>query len=259
MSKSKWWKDGAFDGHPDPAGASPRPEDSSKLHVLRPKQEPLHLADVLAYAEQRQLTLRLDIFLGAIEVGRIDILCGVVLHAEIPGAEGDGALELLAAMPHAELRLRSVSAEELRRRTVRKSWWDHFDPKTRPPNLLQPILEAHLANGDPLPVGQRAWTEDPASSFGTDSTAKALGPEPSSELKTPIESVPEEDAPSFPGLEGEQYEELFRKATQAYMTRAYDKALELLRTCAALRPSDERIKHNIAKIQNRTRGSGGEP
>lgn len=47
------------------------------------------------------------------------------------------------------------------------------------------------------------------------------------------------------------YDALFREATAAYVQRRYRDALELYEQCAALRPDDRRIIHNLRRLRER--------
>jgi len=48
-----------------------------------------------------------------------------------------------------------------------------------------------------------------------------------------------------------QFDTMFRTATQAYVRRDFDKALEIFEECARQRPADSRIRHNISMITTR--------
>lgn len=57
------------------------------------------LVDYLIVAEHQQLDVRLQLFVGALEVGVVGVSGGRVVHAELPGASGDAAVVLLARLP----------------------------------------------------------------------------------------------------------------------------------------------------------------
>lgn len=67
---------------PDMSGAHQRPE----------------LIDFLLVSEHDRLSATLELRLGAIEVGLVEVSGGHVTHAELPGVTGDAALTLLARM-----------------------------------------------------------------------------------------------------------------------------------------------------------------
>lgn len=52
-----------------------------------------------------------------------------------------------------------------------------------------------------------------------------------------------------------RYDELFRRATEAYLRRDVDTALALFTECRELRPDDRRVQHNIERLEARKRKS----
>ena len=81
------------------------------------------LCDYLLTAESEQLTIALRLKLGAVEVGLVVIAAGELIHAELPGAAGDPALELLAQVGEVQVELSPASAVT---RTVNGSWKSIF-------------------------------------------------------------------------------------------------------------------------------------
>lgn len=61
------------------------------------------IVDYLIVAEVQELSLTLNLYIGALAVGVIGISGGRVVYAEIPGAQGDTALSLLTRLPNARV------------------------------------------------------------------------------------------------------------------------------------------------------------
>ena len=56
---------------------------------------------------------------------------------------------------------------------------------------------------------------------------------------------------SGPNDPADEFDELFKSATSAYLRRDYDAAMKLFSTCAELRPQDVRVTHNIERLRQR--------
>ncbi len=69
----------------------------------------------------------------------------------------------------------------------------------------------------------------------------------------PLALVPEPEPPPAAEETGPTYDDLFREATQAYVRRDLDRALELFRACRDQRPDDRRVAHNIERLEARMR------
>lgn len=69
-------------------------------HTLASASQQPSLIDYMSVAEAEQLDLELRLYVGAFEVGLICLRAGVVTHAELPGAQGDAALALIARLPN---------------------------------------------------------------------------------------------------------------------------------------------------------------
>ncbi len=75
------------------------PDDAHKPSLAeRPR-----LVDFLIVAEHRVLDIGLRMWVGAIEVGLVGTSAGRVVFAELPGATGDAALQLLASLTEARV------------------------------------------------------------------------------------------------------------------------------------------------------------
>jgi hypothetical protein len=61
------------------------------------------LIDFVIVAEQQELDVGLRLWVGAVDVGLVGISAGRVVFAELPGAVGDVALQLLASLPEARV------------------------------------------------------------------------------------------------------------------------------------------------------------
>jgi len=133
-----------------------------------------------------------QIWLGAVQIGRIDVLDGVVRHAEIPGARGDVALELIHRLPGARASVGPYYEVEA---TVTVDWRPVLDPKGMLQRPEAPVIVAVTEPDD----------------FG----------------------------------------DLFRQATTAYVGRRYEEALDLFERCAALAPDDRRVAHNLRRLRER--------
>ncbi len=73
-----------------------------ETHKSSPAERP-HLVDFLVVADHRRLDIGLRVWIGAIEVGLICISTGSVVFAELPGATGDVAVQLLASLSDARI------------------------------------------------------------------------------------------------------------------------------------------------------------
>ena len=69
-------------------------------------QRPRTLREHVAFAAERALSAVLEIRRGPIEVGRLEVVRGEVVHAELPGSAGDGALRLLGRLGTVEILVR---------------------------------------------------------------------------------------------------------------------------------------------------------
>src|SRR5690606_1396404 len=61
----------------------------------------------------------------------------------------------------------------------------------------------------------------------------------------------EEAAPATARSAGGDYEELFREATSAYISRRYELASQLFNECLRQRPQDSRVLHNLRQLERR--------
>lgn len=68
---------------------------------------------------------------------------------------------------------------------------------------------------------------------------------------SPVAVVVDAAAPSAE----HRYDEVFRRATEAYLRRDVDTALALFAQCLEQRPDDRRVQHNIERLQQRKRKS----
>jgi hypothetical protein len=75
----------------------------------------------------------------------------------------------------------------------------------------------------------------------------SLGPRPR-ERPSRVVAV---ETPVAPEADG--YDELFRRATTAYLRRDLDTALSLFAQCRQQRPDDRRVQHNIERLEQRKR------
>lgn len=76
----------------------PDPKESTRAFVGT-----IGFAHYVALAHEQRLSLRLRVSLGAIEIGVVDLQDGELVHAELPGASGDRAVELLARMRRVDI------------------------------------------------------------------------------------------------------------------------------------------------------------
>ncbi len=104
------------------------------------------IGSVLAGLSAGQQSQTVGLCLGAVEVGRIDVADGVVVHAEVPGATGDVALRLSAKLAGIRTVLRD--GEPCGQRTVTIDWRTVFevthDDAPPPPNAGSSTASAHL-------------------------------------------------------------------------------------------------------------------
>lgn len=61
------------------------------------------LLDYLTVLEHETLELCLEVHVGALEIGLVGVQRGAVVHAQLPGASGPFALQLLAKLPNTRL------------------------------------------------------------------------------------------------------------------------------------------------------------
>ncbi len=66
-------------------------------------------------------------------------------------------------------------------------------------------------------------------------------------------SAPPRLAPTPQAGDGQQFDALFRQATEAYLRRDYLSALSIFEVCRTLQPDDKRVLHNIEKLQQRVK------
>lgn len=203
-------------------------------------------ADYLAYAETLKLTMRLDLFLGALEVGRLDVLRGVVVHAEMPGANGNEAFRLLTQLPRCEVTITLVDDGDILEQTVDKPWRELITHQPRPESARDRDLQAAFASGRGVITGRQ---EDSAPAPASNATPRQPVEEPSL-LPEEAPKKPANGA-DVPGGSSDGYDELFKRATAAYLRRSYEEALEYFQACASMRPDDRRVRHNIEKLQER--------
>lgn len=90
------------------------PYDPQKDAYSRPR-----LIDYLQIASHESLTVELQLRLGAIACGRLAIREGRVIHADMPGASGELALELLGRVPNLRVEVGALGETET---TVTRSW-----------------------------------------------------------------------------------------------------------------------------------------
>lgn len=77
-------------------------------------------------------------------------------------------------------------------------------------------------------------------------------PEPSKPAQDAPAKEPASDArPVAQRSAADSFDALFREATEAYVRREYDRAIELFTRCLALRPEDRRAQHNLQRLQSR--------
>ncbi|MBL8942844.1 MAG: hypothetical protein JNK45_06850 [Myxococcales bacterium] len=175
------------------------------------------LGHYLAYAERLGHTGRLEIRAGILRVGVIDLDHGVVVNAELPGAIGERALELLGRLRRAEVRRLE---DPIGARCVTRPWQDFF---TKPPELTA------------------SANEQLERFFSTE----VQGPRPVAE---PEVASPEAAVPRSLGESSNAYEQAFRDAVAAYARRDRATARRLFERCLELRPGDPRAKHNLERL-----------
>lgn len=79
------------------------------------------LTDYLQVAALDGLSFELQVRLGAIACGKLWIRSGSVIHAELPGASGEQALQLLARIPNARFEVASLGSSVI---TIERPWTD---------------------------------------------------------------------------------------------------------------------------------------
>ncbi|MBI4952413.1 MAG: hypothetical protein HY908_10300 [Myxococcales bacterium] len=305
----------------------------------------LTCAELLAHAEERKLTVRLELSLGVLAIGHVDVRRGEVVHAEMPGAQGDQALALLARLPRADVRLVFLDADRLAPPSLSRPWRSHFPPVAPSPEQRR-ALEAAFASGQasivaagpaastvsapragvsdptplPAPTARRTGITTPTPrrpapsdadtapppDFGEAPAAAAAPRSPARQRRhTPLgvpvavpvraaeprmtppsgspTPAPRERLPGLPetarppldaevpettrslgapsnepapraatsGSAGDPFEALFQEATLAYVRRDYEAALQGFERCAALRPDDPNVRHNIQRLRQR--------
>ncbi|MCA9660775.1 MAG: hypothetical protein KC486_20705, partial [Myxococcales bacterium] len=74
-------------------------------------QRPRTLREHVAFAAERALSAVLEIRRGPIEVGRLEVVRGEVVHAELPGSAGDVALRLLGRLGTVEIEVAARASD----------------------------------------------------------------------------------------------------------------------------------------------------
>ena len=183
------------------------------------------LAQRLHAAVERGESIHLGLYVAGIEVGRIDVAKGRVVHAELPGVAGEPALGLVERLP--------------------------------------PVTVATAPyRGGPVTVTPAAAARFVARLAGRDAEG-ACAPTPSREQ--PPSSTPDPgasyegqgDAPrAIEGSSGdeEDFDALWARAMDLYLRRDFEAALALFERCERLRPGDPRVAHNLERLRRRLEG-----
>jgi tetratricopeptide (TPR) repeat protein len=111
---------------------------------------------------------------------------------------------------------------------------------------------------------ERGWLTTRAPTGAWSSRTPTPAAEPASEpetapRRTPPPPAPAPEASTTPAppsasplpTGNDLFDQLFRQATEAYVRRAYPQAIELFLQCAALRPEDRRVQHNLQRLQTK--------
>jgi tetratricopeptide (TPR) repeat protein len=116
-----------------------------------------------------------------------------------------------------------------------------------PPELDAPASEAPLTRPSQhaLPAAAEASPETPPSTPPPSTEARFSGP-PSWLAPAPPSSTTVGEA--VLGGDGDEYDQCFALATEAYLCRDFAEAARLYRACLALRPDDARAAHNLQKL-----------
>ncbi len=95
------------------------------------------------FANEQRVSVRLRVCLGTLEVGVVDVKDGEPVHAELPGATGDRALELLARLRRVEIsceRLPEVPVLD-----VRHPWTEAFGTVEAPDDSIAAHIRGQFA------------------------------------------------------------------------------------------------------------------
>lgn len=178
-------------------------------------------ADILHSLADQGRSVSALLWLGRVEVGRIDVERGEVIHAEIPGASGDTALRLFPRLVGVRITLDELRVSE---RSVGPDWRELLGP---------PVVDADL---------------------------KSLGPK-WADVARPRSKPPHKASPHPEPIQGSMappvqsdFDELFADAMKAYLRRDYSLALELFEACEELMPGDRRVAHNLGRLRGRRKG-----
>jgi hypothetical protein len=190
-------------------------------------QRPLTVKEHVAFAVEGGLSVVLEIRRGPIEVGRLDLVCGELVHAELPGTAGDLALRLLGRLGPVEIDV-ATRASDGPRTVTRGS--RALVPAASLDHGARAQLEAAYA---PILAYAAAAAAAPATPSAAPEPSRAPSPEPAS-------------APA-----GEDFDAVFVEGMRAYARRDYRGALERFERCARLRPDDARVTHNIERLRRR--------
>jgi hypothetical protein len=91
------------------------------LTISRAEAGSARLTDYLQVAALDELSFELQVRLGAIACGKVAIRSGSVIHAELPGASGEQALQLLARIPNARFEVGALASAPT---TIERAWTD---------------------------------------------------------------------------------------------------------------------------------------
>lgn len=203
-------------------------------HRTGPLEEHPLLCDYLLTVESEQLTIGLCLKLGAVEVGLIGVAAGKVIHAELPGIEGDAALELLAQLGDVHVELCQAGTVA---RTVEGSWKSIF-------------ADALRAQG-PGRAGRRAAVCEQLRAAGF------IGQPQDEERGPEVLGDSEVDPELRTRAEQQLLELLHRDAMIAYLRGDFERALAAMRLGSALagapayRTNLERLRQRILEEQGR--------
>lgn len=195
------------------------PFDPQKDAYSRPR-----LVDYLQIASHESLTLELQLRLGAIACGRLAVREGRVIHAEMPGANGELALELLGRVPDLRVEVGALGETET---TVTRPW--------------SSILGS-IGDQDEQASGRRAQVYAELRDFGLGSQSK--------DLASPT------TVHSFSALQLRRAQRvaatlLRRAGLLAYLAGDLDRARRCYERVLALRPRDIESRVNAERIRAR--------
>jgi tetratricopeptide (TPR) repeat protein len=203
------------------------------------------ISGTLLSSEERQVLSLVDgissygDIVAASPMGRLNtlrMLCGFLDSGLLTAISPSVSPPNARSGPH--VRARAVQAVEQVPPTVPSSV----------PGRSSPLPSSSTRPASPTAPSLLAIPPPPAESGRSSGRSRSNPPPASFEL--PPSSRPSRPPPFSAGPD-DGFDALFARATEAYLLRDYQRAVDLFTQCALVRPGDRRVQHNLKALQRR--------